>query len=141
MKFSPKSCILKSDKSVLIRVPKFEEAQQLLDLKRDYIKNTSTIPMHLEEYPNDIDKESSLIAAYDESPNSILLVAEFGNQLIGNIDLIGSKKSKMSHTAMLGMGIKKDWRNQGLGKHLIEAVIAWAKEKSELEIIYLDVYA
>ena len=47
----------------------------------------------------------------------------------------------MSHTAMIGMGIKENWRNQGLGRCLIESVVDWAKEHSEIELIWLDVYA
>lgn len=47
----------------------------------------------------------------------------------------------MAHTAMIGMGIKEEWRNQGLGGILLKSVIAWAKENSELELIWLDVYA
>jgi len=41
---------------------------------------------------------------------------------------------------MVGLGIKEEWRNQGLGRTLIESVIEWAKNHSEIEIIWLDVY-
>ena len=47
----------------------------------------------------------------------------------------------MFHTGMIGMGIKEKWRNQGLGRFLIEAVIDWAKKHSAIELIWLDVYA
>ena len=46
----------------------------------------------------------------------------------------------MSNTRMVGLGIKEEWRNQGLGRILIESVIDWAKNHSEIEIIWLDVY-
>lgn len=97
--------------------------------------------MTLDEYPNDLIKESNLIKDYKKSDNSVFLVAEYNNELIGNIDLTGSKRSKIAHTAMIGMGIREQWRNQGLDKILIESIIDWAKNKSELEIIWLDVYA
>lgn len=95
----------------------------------------------MEEYPNDLKNESYLIKEYEKSKNSVFLIAEFNNELIGNIDLTGSKRSKMYHTGMIGMGIKENWRNQGLGKILIECVIDWAKKKSEIEIVWLDVYS
>lgn len=141
MKFQRKKYTLKSGDQIVIRVPAKKEAQSLMDLKRAYIKNTSTIPMVLEEYPDDIVSESNLIEAYRKSENSILLIAEFGDEFIGNIDLTGSKRTKMFHTGMIGMGIKEPWRNQGLGRRLIESVIDWAKKYSAIEIIWLDVYA
>jgi len=141
MEFQQKKYKLKSGSSIKIRVPKLDEAQKLADLKRSYIKNTTTIPLELEEYPNDLKHELNLITDYIQSPNSILLVAEFNNELIGNIDLTGSKRAKMFHTAMIGMGIKEKWRNQGLGRILIESVIDWAKKHSAIELIWLEVYA
>lgn len=141
MEFQPKTYILKTGKSIRVRVPELDDAQNLVNLKRSYIKNTTTIPMQLDEYPDDLKRELSLVTEYIKSPNSILLIAEFDNELIGNIDLTGSKRAKMFHTGMIGMGIKEKWRNQGLGKFLIEAVIDWAKNHSDIELIWLDVYA
>lgn len=132
---------LKSGQQVTIRLPQRSDAQAILDLKRGYIKNTVILPLTLEDYPNDLQKEITLIEEYEKSNNSIFLVAEFNNQLIGNIDLTGSKRSKIGHTAMLGMGIDENWRNQGLGKILIECAIEWAKKKSDIEIVWLDVYS
>jgi len=141
MIFQAKTYTLKSGNSIKIRVAELDDVQQLVDLKRDYIENTTTIPLNLDEYPIDLKKELSIIKEYIKSPNSILLVAEFNHELIGNIDLTGSQRSKMFHTGMIGMGIKEKWRNQGLGRHLIESVIDWAKKHSALELIWLDVYA
>lgn len=141
MKFKKAIYNIKSGKQITIRVPKVKDAQAVLNLKRNYIKSTTTLPLTLEEYPNDLEKESCLIKEYEKSDNSIFLIAAFNNELIGNIDLTGSKRSKMCHTAMIGMGINESWRNQGLGKILIECVIDWAKKKSEIEIVWLDVYA
>ena len=133
--------ILKTGRPVTIRKPLLSEALALVKLKRSYIKNTSTIPILLDEYPIDIEKETNLMQEFDESQNSLLLVAEHEGELIGNIDLTGNKRSKMFHTAMLGMGIKEEYQNQGLGRILIESAIAWAKNNDALKLIWLDVYA
>lgn len=95
----------------------------------------------MDEYPINLEKESNIITDYAQSANSILLVAELNTELIGNLDLTGSKRSKMFHTAMIGMGVKEQWQNQGLGRFLIESVIEWAKTDSPIELIWLDVYA
>ena len=136
-----KKYTLKSGQQILVRKPNPSEAASLINLKRSYIKNTSTIPILLDEYPIDIEKETKLIQEFNESENSLLLVAEHEGELIGNIDLTGNKRSKMFHTAMLGMGIKNEYQNQGLGRILIESAIDWAKDNDVLKLIWLDVYA
>lgn len=136
-----KQYTLKSAHQITIRKPLLSEAAALIELKRSYIKNTKTIPIFLEEYPIDIEKETELIRTFDESHNSLLLVAEHEGILIGNIDLSGSPRSKMAHTAMLGMGIKNEWQNKGLGRILINSALEWAKKESTLKLIWLDVYA
>lgn len=141
MKFQKKTRTLKSGKQITVRTPEESQAQSLMDLKRGYIKNTSTLPWTLAEYPEDIARELSLMDEYHQSTNSILLIAEYEGELIGNLDITGSKRLKMAHTGMIGMGIKTDWRNQGLGKALMECAIEWAKNSSEIEILWLDVYA
>ena len=141
LKFSKTNYTIKSGNQITIRLAEIEDAEDILNLKRGYIKNTNTLPLTLEDYPDDLKKEINLIEGYQNSENSIFLVAELNNQLIGNIDLTGSKRSKISHTAMLGMGINENWRNQGLGKILIQCAIDWATNKSELEIVWLDVYS
>ena len=132
---------IKSGHQITVRKPLISEGLHLIELKRSYIENATTLPILLEEYPIDIEKETNLIRDFDESQNSILLVAEHDGKLIGNIDLTGSKRAKMSHTAMLGMGIHNDWQNKGVGRILIEAAIGWAKNQSPFKLIWLDVYA
>ena len=67
-------------------------------------------------------------------------MAEYENQIIGNIDLTGSQRKIMEHTAVIGMGMFKDWRNSGLGTELLFATIDWAKQNQILELIWLQVY-
>ena len=141
MKFKITTLSSKSEKTITIREAEIKDAQAILDLKRGYIKNTITLPLTLDDYPNNLKKEIELIKEYKNSENSIFLVVEYDNILVGNIDLTGSKRSKTAHTAMLGMGINENWRNQGVGKILIQSAIEWAKNESKLKIIWLEVYS
>jgi len=79
MNFESKIFKLKSGSDVKLRIATVSEAQKLLDLKRSYIKNTTSIPLTLDEYPNDLEHE--------------------------------------------------------------KATVSWARQKSEIELLWLDVYA
>ncbi len=43
--------------------------------------------------------------------NSLLLIAEYENQIIGNIDLTRNRRKVMKHTVVIEMGMLNEWRN------------------------------
>lgn len=124
-----------------IRSAELNDAKNLISLKKEYIKDCNTIPLYEEEYTNTVIDEELLIQHFISSKNSILLLAEIGGNLIGNIDLTGSVRKKMHHTGMIGMGILPDFRNAKIGSHLMEVVLNFAKVKLPLTVIWLEVYA
>jgi len=66
-----------------------------------------------------------------------LLIDE--ENVIGWCDIVRSQIKGFMHSGRLGMGIKNEFRNKGLGKLLLEKVISEAKEKNFLRI-ELEVY-
>jgi len=141
MKTNPLIRFTKDGKEIIIREANEDDALNLIELKKSYIKNTTSIPMYEFEYKNDIQAEKELINKFYTEQNSLLLVAEHANTLIGNIDLHGNQRKKLYHTAMLGMGIANEWHNRKIGSFLMECTLEWAMKKSSLEIIWLDVYS
>jgi len=138
---SPAVYFTKDGKEIIIRPAVPDDADKILELKKSYIKNTRTIPMYEYEYKNTIQQEKELIEKYIEQDNSLLLVAEQDNQLIGNLYLTESLRRKMHHTAMLGMGIAYDWQNRKAGNSLLKTALEWAITQSQLRIIWLEVYS
>ncbi|MDH7447274.1 GNAT family N-acetyltransferase [Aquimarina sp. 2201CG14-23] len=141
MSFFPKTYTAKNRQDILIRQAISDDASQLLNLKLEYLKNTATLPLFEDEYPNDIDQERDMIEKYQLDTNSIILVAISEEKIIGNIDLSNSVRKKMKHTGMIGMGIHTQWQNQGIGTLLLQNVVDWAKENEILKTIWLEVYA
>lgn len=141
MTFKKKKYIIKNGQELVVRIPSENEAQALIDLKLNYIRDTTTIPLQVDEYQNSEIEERQLIRKYAESKNSILLIATIASVFVGNIDLTGNERQKMLHTGMIGMGIKENYRNLGIGTYLMKETIKWAKKNSPLEIIWLEVYA
>jgi ribosomal protein S18 acetylase RimI-like enzyme len=127
-------------KEIIIRAVKESDAENLLALKKSYLKNTTTIPLYEDEYTNTIEQEAEWIKKYIEQDNCLLLVAEHNGELIGNLDLTGNQRKKMYHTGMIGMGVKPEWQNKKIGSLIMKNTLEWAK-KSPLEIVWLEVYS
>jgi len=66
-------------------------------------------------------------------------VALEGNRVVGWCDIIPLKGIDFAHCGVLGMGLLKDYRRQGLGTMLLDTTIGAAKEFG-LERVELEVY-
>jgi len=77
-----------------------------------------------------------------ESPGwTRFLVAIDGEDIIGGVNLRTEKLLSCQHRASLGIVLEQPYRNQGLGRQLMETIIEWARTQTRLEWIDLDVFA
>ena len=140
-KFENIEILLKNKKVVTIRQAEIRDTENLLNTINKYIPQSEFIPKLEEEINLTIEQEEEWINYFLTHDNSLLLVAEYENNIIGNIDLTGNRRKVMAHTAVIGMGLLKEWRNIGLGTALITAIIEWSKKNPILELIWLQVYS
>lgn len=139
-KFKTQTIELKNQKLVRIRQAEIEDAESLLNCIKIYIPHSEYVPKLEQEIKLTIEQEREWISSFLANENSLLLVAEHENEIIGNIDLTGNRRKIMQHTGVIGMGMLKEWRNSGLGTALLKLTIEWAKENEILELIWLQVY-
>jgi RimJ/RimL family protein N-acetyltransferase len=67
-------------------------------------------------------------------------VAEAGGQIVGWCDIGRNTREGFAHVGVLGTGVHPDWRGKGIGKALMSAALARARQVG-LERIALDVFA
>lgn len=60
--------------------------------------------------------------------NDFLLLALDGNQTIGYIRAERGKFNRISHTAYIVIGIRKDYNGKGIGTAFFKHLDPWAKE-------------
>lgn len=60
-------------------------------------------------------------------------------EIVGHVDLRARLEAASAHRALLGMGVHRAHRQQGLGRRLIDIACAWALDATSLEWIDLDV--
>lgn len=138
--FQPINIQLKNRKLVQIRQAELNDAENLLNCIKAYIPQSDFIPKLPQEITLTIEQERDCINSFLINKNSLLLIAKYNNEIIGNIDLTGNQRKLMEHTAIIGMGILKEYRNTGLGTALLSNIIEWAKQNEILELIWLQVY-
>ena len=141
MKLEPLNILLKDGKSVTIREASVDDAQELISVVKEYIEDSEYIPYTKGEFNPTIEFEKEWIQTLNDQKNSLLLLAIHDGKIIGNISVNGSQRNMAAHTACIGIGLLREWRNKGVGSILFNSVIEWAKKNSQLEILWLETYA
>jgi RimJ/RimL family protein N-acetyltransferase len=99
------------------------------------------IPRAPGEFTLTVAEERKLLADFATADNAIFLVAESDGAIIGMLDCKGGTRRALRHAAMLGMSVRRDWRNRGVGRALLARVIDWARGTGIVTRIELIVYA
>ena len=137
MKFETVHKIMPNNEFVAIREASIDDAQELLNVVKEYVEESEFIPYEKGEFQNSLEEEEKWIHSFQESPNSLLLVAEVQGKIVGNLTLNSSPRKQLQHTAEVGIGILKRFRGNKIGRNLFDAAIEWAKRDSGLEFLTL----
>lgn len=141
MRFQEFKTTLKDNTPVIIREACVEDAEQLLAMLKQSTATTDNLLISADEIAFTVKEEEAWIKSIIESPKALLLVAVIDGKIIADTDVRIGLYKKTEHLGELGMTIIEEWRNKGLGTILMNALIAWAKEKTSLEALVLEVFS
>lgn len=128
--------------NVLIREAQPEDSAAFIAyLRRIFAEPGINLITEVDEFSPTVESESRIIRDMARADNSLFLVAEAENQIIGQLTLEGARRRNVRHSAMLGITVAKEWRGQGIGRRLIEYAVRWAREGGILTRIELHVFA
>ena len=99
------------------------------------------LPLEPDEFTYTIDEERKLLQDAATSDNSIFLLAEADNRILGMSHAVGGKRRATRHAVTIGITVHRDHRNQGIGTALLQSLIDWAKSTTTVKRIELFVYA
>lgn len=116
------------------------DAAEILEIHRQAVEQ-GTFVQTSEEFKETVESKREFILSFAISENSELFVAEHEGKVLGWLFLRGYSLRKLSHVAMLGMAVGKEFRGQGVGFQLVSHAIQWAKKNSQLKRISLAVFA
>ena len=69
-----------------------------------------------------------------------MLIALDGEKIVANASLEANRVARFSHRSELSITVLKDYWGNGIGSHLMEMMIDFAKVK-DIEVIYLEARA
>ncbi|XZF15029.1 N-acetyltransferase family protein [Chitinophagaceae bacterium MMS25-I14] len=125
---------------IIIRRPHEADAAGIISYAKLLFAATDQVLTTLEEYTITLEQEKAWINN-GAQPGSIILIAEYNNEVIGLLNFSVGLKKKNAHAGEFGVSVHPDYQGMGIGRALIETLLEWAKENPLVEKVYLQVFS
>jgi RimJ/RimL family protein N-acetyltransferase len=129
-----KKIILKNGKNCLLRSPKVEEAEEMLEYLRTCATETDFILRYPEEVTLTVEQEEQYIKSSLESESNLLITAFIDGEIAGSSHLFINRLKKVCHRGSIGIALKKKYWNLGIGTALLKELIAYARKQGCLQL-------
>ena len=130
---------LKDGRKALIRSPKDEDIQGMLD----YLYISAGETEFILRYPEECSKytpegEKALFDSINASETQAMLVCLVDGKVAGNCGIHWNTAIKTRHRASVAIALLKEYWNQGIGTEMLKRIIEQAK-KMKISVIELEV--
>lgn len=110
------------------------DASQFLDLCLRLDDETSMMMYEPGERTTTIEQQRAIIADVLDMPNSTIIVADTGDELVGYVAASGGEFNRIRHSAYVVTGVRQTHAGKGLGTLLFTALDAWAAAHGVLRL-------
>jgi len=117
------------------------DAAAILAYLRKMGGESSFVTFGVEGIALDEEAERAFIARVAGRDNAIFLLALAADEIVGTLTFTGGEKPRTRHTGAFGVSVLRDWWGRGVGRALLQALLAWAREGGVVRKINLRVRA
>lgn len=129
---------LKDGREAVIRSPREEDAQPMLDFMQQVYAQTDFLLRYPEEQRFTPETEKSYFARMNESKRDAMPVCFIDGTIAGNCQLSCAPNLKLRHRASLAIAVLRKFWGQGVGTQLLQTLIRIAEKDSDLLQLELD---
>ncbi|MSS63763.1 GNAT family N-acetyltransferase [Lachnospiraceae bacterium WCA-693-APC-MOT-I] len=139
MKYNEKKILLKNGTCCIFKNLRGKHAEDMIKFLKQTLEESSYILQYPEEINFSVEEEAIYLEEERNDKDRILIAAFIENELVGTVEVTAVANCfKLRHRGELGIVVKKEFWNLGIGKNLLLEAIAYAKgsdyEQLELEV-------
>ena len=132
---------LKDGKMMVLRSATPADAPQLLEHVYAIFEEGEFVLSTLEDFHMTEEHEASWLQTNLNDPCKVVIVAENESQIIGMLNFHNGERKRIAHQGEFGISVNRVWRDQGIGRALLSALILWAQQQPTIEKVCLEVFA
>jgi RimJ/RimL family protein N-acetyltransferase len=126
---------------VRVRAAAPDDAAGVLEVLRKTAAELIYTVVRPEELDVDEARQRSTIRRSADDTGCLFLVAECDGRVVGYLDFSNGRKQSARHAGTFSVYLLDGWRNHGIGRALVEALIEWAEASPVIEKLTLAVFS
>ena len=138
MIIEPRKIALKDGRCCIVRTPRKEDGQAVLDFMVQCNGETEFVIRYPDEFTITGEQEGDILENMAQSAYDLSVACFDGEKCIANAGINFSNRDKLKHRANVGIGILKDYWRQGIATALFEILTEAAEARPEVVYIGLE---
>ncbi len=130
---------LKDGSTLAIREATPDDAAAILEFVHAISRESEFLSMGPGDFELSEAEEVQFLQVYQQTDNHVYLTAWVGETLAGTIMFAGGSRPRVRHTGELGISVRKAFWSLGVGGHLLDALIDWARQSGIITKVNLRV--
>lgn len=124
---------------IIIRKALKSDANELVNYLDLISKESDYLTFGEGESDITVEQEEEFIESANNKNNTLFIVAEMNEKIIGNLNFSAGQRKRIAHTGEFGVSVLKEYWGNGIGKELIKYLIQWSKNSGLIRKINLRV--
>jgi RimJ/RimL family protein N-acetyltransferase len=139
----PKTVILKNEEEACIRTPSKKDALAVIQYLKAVFDDDRFFVTTAEEAKEwqTLEKESEILQKNYDDDTKLTVVTEVNGSIVSLANIHAGDRKREQHVGQIGISILPEYRNNGLGKAIMQTMIDWATEHPTIEKLALGVWA
>ena len=131
--------ILKNGMEIIIRKATEEDASAILSYLNIVGGESDNLSYGCNEFNVSVQDEQQYINKVNESKTSAFFIGMINDEIVSIGCLLASSRERLAHNGELNLTVKKMYWKNGIGEHMLETIIEFAKSNGTTKIIHLRV--
>ncbi|MFR1709313.1 MAG: GNAT family N-acetyltransferase [Clostridium sp.] len=130
---------LKSGKELLLRRPKEEDAEAMIEYLNIVGGESNNLLFGKNEFRLTVEQEKEYIKSINDNENALMLLGIIDNKIISVSQVSASNRKRIAHNSELAISVKKEYWGMGIGTAVMESLIDFARSSNTIKTISLGV--
>ena len=136
----PQHILLNNKQKLTIREAEVSDAEDMLAYLHTVFAESDFLAYGPGEFNVSLDQEQDMLKQYQASSHQIFLLAWLDGELVSIANISQGKGKRREHLGTLAISVKKTFWGMGIGSHMMEHLLAWARHSRMIRKVELYVY-
>ena len=131
---------LDDGREVIFRFAEKSDAKEILSYLKKVGSETDFLSFGFEGVGSDVQKEEEIITRFARATTSAMIVGTLSDRIISVGSLSANATSRFSHNAEVGISVLKEFWGKGIGAHLMNLILDFARTTKHVKNVHLSLY-